>query len=256
MGGELACRPSRSAPHGLLGDREYAVYDADGKLASGKHTGASAGWTRSSTLVAAAADGDTVVTLPTAREVVAGQQDRTRLLSEHFGEPVTLRRETDVPHQDAAQLSIVGSATLVELGRHEGDGRPLDPRHLRANIVVQTTQPYAEEAWVGREVTIGRGGAGHGETTERCRMVGVAQVGLAGRPGMLKAISRPPRPDGRGLRRRWSRPGRRQGRPSDRGRPSACARSRLPACPRCNEVLHVADRPRARRGRVAAPARR
>jgi uncharacterized protein YcbX len=92
-------------------------------------------------------------------------------------------------HQDAAQLSIVGTATLAELGRHEGDGRPLDPRHLRANLVVQTEQPYAEEDWVGHDVTIGEAGLRVSEPIERCRMVGVAQVGLPARPGMLRAIS-------------------------------------------------------------------
>ncbi len=77
----------------------------------------------------------------------------------------------------------------MELGRHEGDGRPLDPRHLRANVVVQTEQPYAEEAWVGRDVTIGAVRLRVSEPIERCRMVGVEQVGLPPRPGMLKAIS-------------------------------------------------------------------
>jgi uncharacterized protein YcbX len=188
MGGE-SLTTVEVGPGGLLADREYAVYGADGKLASGKHTRRFRRMDPVFELVAAHRDGATVVTLADGTEVVVGQGDSNALLSEHFGEPVTLRRETDVMHQDQAQLSIVGSATLVELGRHEGDGRPLDPRHLRANVVVQTTQPYAEEDWVGREVTIGAVRVTVDEPIERCRMVGVAQVGLAPRPGMLKAIS-------------------------------------------------------------------
>jgi uncharacterized protein YcbX len=188
MGGE-SLPTAQVGPDGLVGDREYAVYGADGKLASGKHSRRFRRMDPVFDLVAAKRGADTVVTRPDGTEVVVGQQDSDAILSSHFGEPVTLRRETDVMHQDAAQLSIVGSATLVELGRHEGDGRPLDPRHLRANVVVQTEQPYAEEAWVGRDVTIGAVRVRVSEPIERCRMVGVEQVGLPPRPGMLKAIS-------------------------------------------------------------------
>ena len=55
--------------------------------------------------------------------------------------------------------------------------------------MVQTKQPYAEEAWIGRDVTIREVGLRVSEPIERCRMVGVAQVGLPARPGMLRAIS-------------------------------------------------------------------
>jgi uncharacterized protein YcbX len=176
-------------PTGLVADREYAVYGADGKLASGKHSRRFRRMDPVFDLVASRRGAQTVVTLGDGTEVVVGQQDSDVILSAHFGEPVTLRRETDVMHQDAAQLSVVGSATLVELGRHEGDGRPLDPRHLRVNLVVETEQPYAEEAWVGHDLTIGGVGLRATEPIERCRMVGVAQVGLPARPGMLRAIS-------------------------------------------------------------------
>jgi uncharacterized protein YcbX len=188
MGGEQLST-AQVGPEGLLADRQYAVYGADGKLASGKHSRRFRRMDPVFDLVAGKRGADTVVTLSDGAEVVVGQQDSDAILSAHFGEPVTLRRETDVMHQDAAQLSIVGSATLAELGRHEGDGRPLDPRHLRANIVVQTDQPYAEEDWVGHDVTIGEVGLRVSEPIERCRMVGVAQVGLPARPGMLRAIS-------------------------------------------------------------------
>ena len=188
MGGEQLAS-AEVGPEGLFADREYAVYGADGKLASGKHSRRFRRMDPVFDLVAAKRGPETVVTLGDGTEVVVGQPDSDAILSAHFGEPVSLKRETDVPHQDAAQLSIVGSATLAELGRHEGDGRPVDPRHLRANIVVQTEQPYAEEDWVGHDVTIGEVGLRVSEPIERCRMVGVAQVGLPARPGMLRAIS-------------------------------------------------------------------
>ncbi|WP_457252434.1 MOSC domain-containing protein [Pedococcus sp. P5_B7] len=188
MGGE-ALASVEVGPTGVVGDREWAVYAADGKLASGKHSRRFRRMDPVFELVAAKRAADTVVTLPDGSEVALGRDGADSIVSRHFGEPVTVRREGDVQHQDAATFSIVGSATLAELGRHEGDGRPLDPRHLRVNVVVRTDQPYAEESWIGRDVTIGTVRLRVTEAIERCRMVGVAQVGLPERPRMLQAIS-------------------------------------------------------------------
>ena len=188
MGGETLASVE-VGPAGLVGDREWAVYAADGKLASGKHSRRFRRMDPVFDLVAARRGSDTVVTLPDGSEVALGQDGADSSLSRHFGEPVTVRTEGEVPHQDAATFSLVGSATLAELGRHEGDGRPLDPRHLRANVVVTTAEPYAEESWIGREVTIGTVRLRVTEPIERCRMVGVAQVGLPERPRMLQSIS-------------------------------------------------------------------
>jgi uncharacterized protein YcbX len=174
---------------GLVGDREWAVYDAQGKLASGKHSRRFRRMDPVFELVARRDGDETVVRLPDGSEHRAGEPATDAALSEHFGERVALHPETDVSHQDAASFSLVGTATLAELGRHEGDGRSLDPRHLRANVVVQTSEPFAEEAWVGCEVTVGGTRLRIEETTERCRMVGIAQVGLRERPGMLRTIS-------------------------------------------------------------------
>ena len=174
---------------GLLGDREWAVYGADGRLASGKHSRRFRRMDPVFELVARREGDDTVVVLPDGAKHVAGESSTDDALSQHFGEPVLLRRETDVMHQDQATFSLVGTATLVELGRQEGDGRPMDPRHVRANVVVETHEPYAEESWIGREVTVGAVRVRVTEGIQRCRMVGVAQVGLSARPGMLQAIS-------------------------------------------------------------------
>jgi uncharacterized protein YcbX len=176
-------------PQGVVVDRGWAVYDEAGKLASGKHSRRFRRMDEVFTLVARGHGDGTSVVLPDGTELLAGRPGTDDALSTHFGEPVQLRREGAVPHQDAAPVSLVGTATLAELGRHEGDGRPLDPRHLRANVVVETDEAYVEESWVGREVTMGGVRLRVIEPIERCRMVGVAQVDLPARPGMLQAVA-------------------------------------------------------------------
>lgn len=187
--GAQACARVDVDARGLVGDRGFAIYDAAGKMASGKH---SRRFRRMDPVFELESwlDDDVVhLRLPDGATVTAGSPEADERLSRLFGEPVVLRAEADTPHFDAGSVSFVGTATLAELGRHQGDGRPLDPRHLRANVVVATTEPYAEDAWVGGELTVGGVRLRVLEPIERCRMVGVAQVDLPARPGMLKVVS-------------------------------------------------------------------
>ena len=177
MGGEpLATVAGRARPV-CVGDREWAVYGADGKLASGKHSRRFRRMDPVFDLVAAQArrghGGDAAGRVGGRR---SDSTDADAILSAHFGEPVTLRRETDVMHQDAATFSLVGSATLAELGRHEGDGRPLDPRHLRANVVVADRAAVCRGG-LGRARRHHRRGAAAGQRADRAVPDG------GGRPG-------------------------------------------------------------------------
>lgn len=206
MGGESLAAVEVDA-RGLVGDREWAVYDSAGKLASGKHTQR---FRRMDPVFELAAEtlpgvGGVEIVLPSGERVRAGEGRADAVLSDHFGEDVEVAPEGEVPHQDAGQVSVVGSATLAELARLQLLDAPLDARHLRANVVVDTDEPFVEESWVGGELVFGdtgdgRDGAGSGavlrvvEQVERCRMVDLAQVGVAQVDGLLRTIS-----DRRGL---------------------------------------------------------
>jgi hypothetical protein len=173
---------------GLVGDRAWAVYDEQGRLASGKHTRR---FRRMDPVFALAARtvGERVeVVLPDGRVVVAGESAADLALSDHFGEEVELAVEAATPHQDAGQVSIVGTATLHALGALLGVGA-VDERHLRANLVVETEVPFEEETWCGREVAVGRQvRLAVTERVERCRMVDVEQADVPALEGLLRAV--------------------------------------------------------------------
>lgn len=181
---------------GLVGDREWAVYDAEGRLASGK---ASRRFRRMDPVFELAAEtsgGQVLVRLPGGETVVAGEGAADLALSDHFGEDVELAPEADVPHQDAGAVSLVGTATLAALAGLPGLDRlhqtdqAVDPRHLRANLVLETAEPFEEETWVGRELEVGEVRLAVTERIERCRMVDLAQVGLPPLEGLLQAVGR------------------------------------------------------------------
>jgi uncharacterized protein YcbX len=173
---------------GLVGDREWAVYDAEGRLASGKRTNRFRRMDQVFELSARTAGGHVEVTLPGGRHVVAGEGAADLALSDHFGEDVEIAPEADIAHQDAGQVSLVGTATLRELGALCGLAEPVDVRHLRANLLIETAEPFVEESWIGRELRVGGVRLRPVERIERCRMVDLEQVDVAGIDGLLRVI--------------------------------------------------------------------
>lgn len=173
---------------GLVGDREWAVYDEEGRLASGKRTNRFRRMDEVFSLAARTVDDHVEVLLPDGRQVVAGEGAADLALSDHFGEEVELAPEADIAHHDAGQVSLVGTATLRELAAMCGLDGPVDPRHLRANLVVETAEPFEEETWLGREVRVGGVALRVVERIERCRMVDLEQVGLPALEGLLRVV--------------------------------------------------------------------
>ncbi|MGW0533557.1 MOSC domain-containing protein [Streptomyces sp. NPDC003032] len=200
----LACHPVKSMlgeererldfdARGVVGDRLWALRYADGKLGSGKD---SRRFRRTPGLLEHRAaydvDGTPVVTTPDGTTLRPGDPRIPRL----FGEGAELAREGEVNHQDAAGVSLVGTASLRALGELLGDADPVDVRRLRKNIVVETAEPWIEESWVGREITLG-GGAGEREPLRlrvvervvRCVMTTQAQPGLPEDGRVLKTLA-------------------------------------------------------------------
>jgi uncharacterized protein YcbX len=176
---------------GVVGDRLWALVDESGKLASGKHSHRfrridevfefSASWTGNGgapVLHGPVADG-----LP-ADDPAAGEQ-----LSAYVGFAVHLVREGATHHQDAGEVvSLVGTASLAALGRLLGDAGPVDWRRFRSNVLVETTTPWEEEAWVGRGLRLGSAELEVTERVERCRMVDIAQQGLPAHGRVLTTL--------------------------------------------------------------------
>ena len=190
MGGEPLDAVDLDA-RGIVGDRWYAVEDADGKFASGKDTKRFRRRDPVFDYAARTVDGRVRIRAnatdgadPVEWEV--DDADLAARLSAEMGTPVALRHEEAVPHQDAAGVSLVGTATLRWCAERFGDDA--DARRLRANIVVDTDDPFVEESWVGREITIGSATLSVTERVVRCRTIDIAQDGVAPRGRWLAGL--------------------------------------------------------------------
>jgi uncharacterized protein len=194
---------------GVHGDRVWAVQDAAGKLGSGKN---SRRFTRIVGLLGLAARYEDLAEPPIVTDgegtdypVATGAADA--LLRPLAGKRVWVRRDTGITHFDGVPFTLVGSATLAWLAA-QLPGVPVDARRLRPNLVVRTSEPFEEEAWLGRPVQIGAAEALFEVILPRCVMVGMEQPGLARSNAVLKRIAgREDNPLGMAIGGRVTRPG-------------------------------------------------
>jgi uncharacterized protein len=186
MGGESLQSIDVDA-RGLAGDRWFAVVDATGKLGSGKNSRRFRRFDEIFEYHATVVDADTRVAGPTGSWLV-GDPELDRVLGEQTAADVRVLSEAGTPHQDAGQVSLVGTASLDWCREHlDVDG---DRRRIRPNLVVSTTEPFVEEGWGGATIRVGTVELTVVERIERCRMVDIAQEGLAEQSGWLKALGR------------------------------------------------------------------
>ncbi|GAA5148487.1 MOSC domain-containing protein [Nocardioides marinquilinus] len=186
LGGEgLASVPLDG--RGLAGDRWFAVEDDDGRFASAKDTRR---FRRRDAVLgyraATASDGGVTVTDGTDAWRV-GDAALDAELSRTTGASVRVTPEAGVPHQDMGAVSLVGTATLDWCAA--AWDLDADPRRLRVNLVVETTEPFAEERWVGREVECGGARLRVVERAPRCRTIDLDQDGAVARGRWLRPLA-------------------------------------------------------------------
>ncbi|HET7356668.1 MAG TPA: MOSC N-terminal beta barrel domain-containing protein [Nocardioidaceae bacterium] len=175
---------------GLVGDRLWSVRDQDGKFGSGKSTRR---FRRMEGLLdlSAVYDGGEVpvVTFPDGDSYRGDDPAVHAVLSKYVGREVTLAREEAVSHFDEGPVHLVTTSAIAYVQR--AHGRVVDPARLRPNLVVDTDAPgLLEDAWAGREVTIGEELVLRiGYRMPRCVMVNLPQRGLPADRGLLGLIT-------------------------------------------------------------------
>jgi len=170
------CEELQIDMRGAVGDRLYAVRDAEGKLGSGKNSGR---FRRLEGLFTFQAAGiPPAVTFPDGRRLLAIDPGVHAALSAALRAQVTLAEEKEVAHHDAEPVHIVTTGSLARLGA--------DQRRFRANLVIDTPEDAA--AWAGRALRVGGATLKVMRSTERCVMITMAQSELPGEPGLLRRL--------------------------------------------------------------------
>lgn len=171
---------------GVVGDRVWSVRTPENKIGSGKETRRFATVLGLLELRAAHVDGGVTVTFPDGGSCPVGTPEADARLSRFIGRPLTFARESDVSHFDDGPVSLLGVGSVDALARERGVA--VDVRRFRANVLLDIAEPFAEEAWVGRDVRLGSAVLRVSMPSPRCVMVDMRTADLPEQPGNLKAL--------------------------------------------------------------------
>ena len=173
---------------GCVGDRLFAVSNADGKLGSGKTTRR---FRRIDGLIDCQAFGrgqGVTVRFPDGAELDDDEPTMDERLSATFGQDVVLSREDEVSHFDAGAVHIVCQSEIDALASLLPDAQCIE-RRFRPNIVVSRADQAPLSNWVGRTIELGREVVLRVDAnTERCRMVSMEQPDLCSAPEILRTL--------------------------------------------------------------------
>lgn len=175
---------------GAVGDRLFAVRDAEGKLGSGKNTRRFRKIDGLLSFQARYRAQRLEVVLPDGATWMADDPAIHAALSEALGQPVTLAREAAVSHLDAEPLHLLSSVSLGWL-QAALPGASVDVRRFRPNFVISTAGELpSEQGWLGKRLRLGQEVEIKVSTsTERCGMVAFAQRALPEEPQILRHIA-------------------------------------------------------------------
>jgi uncharacterized protein YcbX len=162
---------------GALGDRRFYLVEQRGWMVNGKHSGAlntvEAELGEDERLTLRFPDGSEV-----SAEVELGQTLQTRFhsrprparlvrgpfsaaLSEHAGEQLRLVQAEDgssaIDRGPEGGVSMISRASLATLAQAAGQPS-LDARRFRMTVELDGVEPFAEDAWLDREVALGEAG--------------------------------------------------------------------------------------------------
>ncbi|HET8605319.1 MAG TPA: MOSC domain-containing protein [Marmoricola sp.] len=176
---------------GVVGDRVWAAYTADGGIGSGKTTRRFRRVEGLLDLRARLDGGTPLVLFPDGRERRAGEPATDEALSDLLGRPMRLQREGAVPHHDDAPLHLVTTAALRRLEELTGIAAPA--ARFRANLELDVAgSAFVEDGWADRRMRIGEDLVVRlGRGMPRCVMADMAQPheGLAHDGRVLKAVA-------------------------------------------------------------------
>jgi uncharacterized protein YcbX len=141
--------------------------------------------------VAATRDGAIVIRFPDGREIAADDPAIDRALSDACGVEVTLAREAEVAHRDAAPVHLLSEASLAWL-RSRLPGVAIDARRFRPNLVIASDGAGAiEQGWIDRTIAIADEVVVRiARPTVRCVMTTLPQAELGAAPAILRTLTR------------------------------------------------------------------
>ncbi|MEA2506643.1 MAG: uncharacterized protein QOH48_1261 [Actinomycetota bacterium] len=100
----------------------------------------------------------------------------------------TAAMEREGSHFDDGPLSLIGTASVLASAQERRE--PLDCARFRPNVVLETSEPFVEDSWVGHRLRVGTAVLSVTMRSPRCVMIDMKTADLPAQPGNLKTIGR------------------------------------------------------------------
>ena len=176
---------------GVVQDRVWAAYTADGGIVSGKTTQR---FRRVDGLMrwrSTVSNGQVpILHSPDGHSYRVDGPAAALALSESLGQPVTLAPEAAIPHFDDSGVHLVTTSSLRQVEQLVGSR--VDSRRFRGNILVDTDEAgFVDDDWWGRSLRVGPEVILRVDTgMPRCVMVDRDQAEVSAAPTVLKTLGR------------------------------------------------------------------
>jgi MOSC domain-containing protein len=174
---------------GVERDREWALVDTEGGIASGKRTRR---FRKVPGLLrhAGRLNGEVpVIALEDGRAAPVDSDEAARLVEEIAGPGWSLRREEAVPHFDAGSVHLVTSATLTTLST--AARWPVSVERLRPNVLIELDdEGFPEDRWLECTLELGSARLRVTKRVVRCVMLNHRRPNLRARRDVLKLVGR------------------------------------------------------------------
>ena len=168
--------------HGPVGDREWCLVDVGARrvLRTVQHPAliAVVARTDARSLEMTLPSGESVAAEPTLSgrtvtcdywgrqvELALAEGPHAGLVADHLGQDVRLARAPRGGVVFADPVTIVGTASVGELGEN------VEAARFRATLVVETDEPWIEDSWLGTEVQVGGARLRVGGPIPRCAVI-------------------------------------------------------------------------------------
>jgi len=156
---------------GVAGDRRYAIESSGAPRGKPLLTGAE----RAAMLLYTAAvhQGETRITTPSGETFHIHDPALLQYLQQAMPGNNTFRVvQSATPLTDVRPIALLGLGSVQALATERGEAAgEVDPRRFRANILLHTAQPFAEDNLAGQTLQLGATTLRINERTPRCRMV-------------------------------------------------------------------------------------
>lgn len=171
---------------GIIFDRWFAIYNPEGKIASGKNTRRFFRLDNIIDIKVNVCDSHISVASPEGKKYSVPSRELNKYLSELLSVELEVKSESSIPHMDDGRVHLLTTEDLKLLSAKHGSD--VSPMRFRPNLLIESKHT-SSELLNSKILMIGDVAFEPIKPTERCRMITMSQGNIGNEAKLLKNVS-------------------------------------------------------------------